>query len=205
MKTASWSIYLDLKELTLDRFIDCYCNGNYSRLVKSGNPPEVELLSAWEQIQNKYVEIVGGEDFADRVNVVTQIQELSRKVEMVEALIEVLSIAPTEGLYLQLYEFGYSLPKLPYNEDSIERLCRMITAHMKRDVAQIQVLAKQLEEQTPKGYKITEDVFYKILVEIADAFKVVLKENETSVMAFAMYVRRYKEKAEEINRQNQKI
>lgn len=80
----------------------------------------------------------------------------------------------------------------------------MITAHMKRDVAQIQVLTKQLDEQTTKGEKVTEEVFYKILVEIGDVFKIVLKESETSVMAFAMYVRKYKDKADQLNAQQQK-
>ena len=193
-----------MKELTLDRFIDCYCNNNLSRLVKIGEPPLNELEAAWEAIQAKYVELIGGDDFTDKVNLITTIQDLSCKVEMVEALIEVLAIAPTEGLFLQLYNFGYNLPSLPYNEPNIERLCRMITAHMKRDVAQIQVLTKQLDEQTTKGEKVTEEIFYKILVEIGDVFKIVLKESETSVMAFAMYVRKYKEKADQLNAQQQK-
>ena len=200
MENESWSIYHDLKELTLDRFIDCYCHGTLERLIKSGTPPQDNLIEAWANIQQKYIETIGGEDYSTKVNVITTINELSSKVERIEALIEVLSIAPTEGLFMQLYEFGYSLPKCDYCEANIERLCRQVTSHMKRDVAQIQLLSKQIEDGSSAEQKITEDVFYRILVEISDVFKVVLKENETSVMAFAMYVKRYKDKAEEIKR-----
>jgi hypothetical protein len=43
-----------------------------------------------------------------------------------------------------------------------------------------------------------------MLVEISDAFKVVLNEKQTSVMAFAMYINKYKQKAEQIQQQQLK-
>lgn len=187
----------------LDKFIDAYCNNNLNALVKFGEPTQEELLIAWEEIQTKYIEIIGGSDFTERVSLVKEIQELSFKVEKIEFILEVLSIAPTEGIYSQLFEMGYTLPQLPYNEPNIDRICKMVTANMKRDVAQVQILGKRLQDEQKGGEtKVTVESFYNILVEIADTFKVVLKETETNVMTFAMYIKKYKDKAEQIAKQN---
>lgn len=187
----------------LDKFIDVYCNNNLKALIKSGEPTNEELLLAWEDIQTKYIEIIGGSDFTERVSLVKEIQELSFKVEKIEFILEVLSIAPTDGIYSQLFDLGYTLPQLPYNEANIGRICKMVTSNMKRDVAQVQILSKRLHDEQKGGEtKVTEESFYNILVEIADTFKVVLKESETNVMTFAMYIKKYKDKAEQIAKQN---
>ena len=199
----SYRLYSDLRELMLNRFIDAYCNENLSALIEYGTPPDAVLTECWEQVQTKYIEIVGGEEFSDRVKLANDIQELCVKLERVEALIEVLSVAPSEGLYEQLYTLDYPLPVLPYNEPNLDRVCKAITAHMKRDVVQVQILTDRIKKETPQGgKKQTEADFFNMMVEISDAFKVVLNEKETSTMAFAMYIKKYKEKAEKINAQN---
>lgn len=71
---------------------------------------------------------------------------------------------------------------------------------MKRDVAEIQVLSKSLDEGQADT-KATPETFYNILVEISEAFKVVLTE-EINVMAFAMYIKKYKDKVEHLQNQN---
>lgn len=200
VKKKSWSIYQDLRELTLDRFIDAYCFGELSKLVKSGNPPIEELEASWAETLKKYTEIIGGEDFHSKMNMITKVNDLVFKVHRVEALMEVLNIAPTEGLFRQLYEFGYVLPSLEYNEPNIARLCKIVTSAMKRDVAEIQVLSKSLDEGKADT-KATPETFYNILVEISEAFKVVLTE-DINVMAFAMYIKKYKDKVEHLQNQN---
>ena len=201
----SYKLLVDLKELTLDRFIDAYCNNNLQAIVSHGTPPQEVLQSAWEEVQTKYVEIVGGDDYRDKVTLVNQINALCWKLERLEALIEVLGVCPSEGLYEQLYTFDYSLPELPYNEPNLDKLCRLVTAQMKRDVVQVQILTERIKKETPQEQKkTTEADFYNMLVEISDAFKVVLNEKQTSVMAFAMYINKYKQKAEQIQQQQLK-
>jgi hypothetical protein len=198
----SIGLYRDLKELTLDRFIECYCNDNLSKLVKFGEPTAEELQEAWDEIFTQYIEIIGGEEVQDKLKLIRDMNFLSMKVERIGALLDVLSVAPTEGLFEQLFAFGYNLPKMPYNEDSIKALSKIITAHMKRDVVEVQILSDRLKKETGEQKRQTESDFYALIVEISDMFKVVLKESETSVMAFAMYINKYKQKAEAINRKN---
>ena len=187
----------------LDRFIECVCNDNLKALVISGNPPQEVLEKTWDDLYMTYIEIIGGEDLQDRIKIIKEITILTCKVERVEALLEVLSVAPSEGLYEQLYNLEYNLPELPYNENSISVLAKRITAYMKRDVITIKELVSRLGEKGEEK-KQTEADFYNMIAEIGDAFKIVLKEQETSVMTFAVYFNKYRLKMEQLNRQNQK-
>jgi hypothetical protein len=130
--------------------------------------------------------------------------ELSFKVERIGALLDVLSVAPTEGLYEQLYTFGYSLPRMDFSEASIKTLGKIITGYMKRDVVEVQILSERLKKETGEVKKQTEADFYALIVEISDMFKITLNEKETSTMAFAMYINKYKQRAEQIMRKQQK-
>ena len=75
---------------------------------------------------------------------------------------------------------------------------------MKRDVVEVQILGDRLKKETGEIKKQTEADFYALIVEISDMFKITLKESETSTMAFAMYVNKYKQRAEQIMRKQQK-
>lgn len=132
---------------------------------------------------------------------------LSCKVERIEALLEVLSVAPSEGLFEQLYNLDYNIPTLPYNESNIKILGKLITAQMKLDVVKVKTLIQQMEEGQKKGEgeKMTEESFYKLIIDVSEMFKITIKESETSALAFATYLNKYKLKAEQLQKQNTKL
>jgi hypothetical protein len=201
---TSFELYQDLKSLPLNVFIEVSCNENLQALIKSGEPPTEALQTKWEELFTAYIEIIGGEEVQDKLKLVATMNELSFKVERIGALLDVLSVAPTEGLYEQLYTFGYSLPRMDFSEASIKTLGKIITGYMKRDVVEVQILGDRLKKETGEVKKQTEADFYALIVEISDMFKITLNEKETSTMAFAMYVNKYKQRAEQIMRKQQK-
>lgn len=201
---TSYELYPDLKSLPLSAFIEASCNENFQALIKSGEPPLEALQTRWDELFTAYIEIIGGEEVQDKLRLVATMNELSFKVERIGALLDVLSVAPTEGLFEQLYTFGYSLPRMEFSEASIQTLGKIITGYMKRDVVEVQILGDRLKKETGEVKKQTEADFYALIVEISDMFKITLKESETSTMAFAMYVNKYKQRAEQIMRKQQK-
>jgi len=202
---TSYELYPDLKSLPLSAFIEASCNENLQALIKSGEDVPLEALQTrWDELFTAYIEIIGGEEVQDKLRLVATMNELSFKVERIGALLDVLSVAPTEGLYEQLYTFGYSLPRMDFSEASIKALGKIITGYMKRDVVEVQILGDRLKKETGEVKKQTEADFYALIVEISDMFKITLKESETSTMAFAMYVNKYKQRAEQIMRKQQK-
>lgn len=200
----SFELYRDLKELPLSAFIEASCNENLTALIKEGEPPLEALQTRWDELFTAYIEIIGGEEVQDKLRLVATMNELSFKVERIGALLDVLSVAPTEGLFEQLYTFGYSLPRMEFSEASIQTLGKIITGYMKRDVVEVQILGDRLKKETGEVKKQTEADFYALIVEISDMFKITLKESETSTMAFTMYVNKYKQRAEQIMRKQQK-
>ena len=202
---TSFELYPDLKSLPLNVFIEVSCNENLKALIKAGEDAPIEALQTrWEELFTAYIEIIGGEEVQDKLKLVATMNELSFKVERIGALLDVLSVAPTEGLYEQLYTFGYSLPRMDFSEASIKALGKIITGYMKRDVVEVQILSERLKKETGEVKKQTEADFYALIVEISDMFKITLNEKETSTMAFAMYVNKYKQRAEQIMRKQQK-
>lgn len=202
---TSFELYQDLKSLPLSVFIEVSCNENLKALIKAGEDAPIEALQTrWEELFTAYIEIIGGEEVQDKLKLVATMNELSFKVERIGALLDVLSVAPTEGLYEQLYTFGYSLPRMDFSEASIKALGKIITGYMKRDVVEVQILSERLKKETGEVKKQTEADFYALIVEISDMFKITLNEKETSTMAFAMYVNKYKQRAEQIMRKQQK-
>ncbi len=202
---TSFELYPDLKSLPLNVFIEVSCNENLKALIKAGEDAPIEALQTrWEELFTAYIEIIGGEEVQDKLKLVATMNELSFKVERIGALLDVLSVAPTEGLYEQLYTFGYSLPRMDFSEASIKALGKIITGYMKRDVVEVQILSERLKKETGEVKKQTEADFYALIVEISDMFKITLNEKETSTMAFAMYINKYKQRAEQIMRKQQK-
>lgn len=201
---TSFELYPDLKSLPLNVFIEVSCNENLQALIKEGKPPLEALQTKWDELFTAYIEIIGGEEVQDKLRLVATMNELSFKVERIGALLDVLSVAPTEGLYEQLYTFGYSLPRMEFSEASIQTLGKIITGYMKRDVVEVQILSDRLKKETGEVKKQTEADFYALIVEISDMFKITLNEKETSTMAFAMYINKYKERAEQMMRKQQK-
>lgn len=200
VEVKSYRLYQDLKAITLDRWMDIVCNEDYKKLIIEGEVSDEVLKDAWDALYLQYIEIVGGEDVQERIKLIKEITLLSCKIERAEALMEVLQIAPNEALFDQLYMLGYSLPSMPFNENSMKVLFKRLTAEMKREVVLIHNMSERLEKEAGDAKKMTEQDFYNLIVEISDCFKVVLKESETSVMAFATYLAKYKKRAEDLQR-----
>ena len=114
---TSYELYRDLKELPLSAFIEASCNENLQALIKKGEDVPIEALQTrWDELFTAYIEIIGGEEVQDKLRLVATMNELSFKVERIGSLLDVLSVAPTEGLFEQLYTFGYSLPRMEFSE-----------------------------------------------------------------------------------------
>lgn len=204
--TESYSIYQDLKELPLYKFIKCYCYKEYKELIIQGEPSEEIISDNWQKLLQDYIELIGGDEYKDSVSMVDNINDSTLRVTRIESLLEVINVAPSEGLFEALYTFGYELPKLPYTEANIERLSRLVVANMKRDVSNIMLWKQIIEEKNPTNEnKITDEVFYTTLVDLSESFGVLLDEKTISVYTYVMYIKKYRKKLERMAKQQHKV
>lgn len=185
-----------ISDVPLPVFIDCICDNNYDGLIISGKPTSDELATAFEAIYEQYIEAVGGKDLLRHIRQIKEIAIAQNRVVSAECIIETFKLYPTEGLYEQLYKFGYKLPKKPYNYANVNEVLRIFVANYKYDFRKLEKLILEFESvnksdgEKSSGY--TREYFIGSLVDMSEAFKFNISEKDLSVLQYCIYINRYK-------------
>lgn len=186
-----------INDVPLSIFIDCLCDNDYKGLILQGNPTNDELAAAFEAIYEQYIEAVGGKDLLRHIRQIKEIAISQNRVVSAECIIETFKLYPTEGLYEQLYKFGYKLPKKPYNYANVNDVLRIFVANYKYDVRKLEKLILEFESvnksdgEKSSGY--TREYFIGSLVDMSEAFKFNISEKDLSLLQYCIYINRYKE------------
>lgn len=197
---TSQILFHHIKDLPLSIFINCSCDNDLSQL---GTGTDKELQDAWDVLQEQYNEAIGGSDIISKIGNVKQIYVLQNKVLLCETLIKVLNIAPNEATFKLLYTMDYLLPNYEYSLENISHVLTAFEGWVKRDYMELQGAITQLEADT-KGNesKPTRDNFIKMIVAIAEQFKVVINEDKISTLKFCIFMNRYNEVVDALIRAN---
>ena len=201
-KTGANTILLArLKEIPLSVFVDCLCEQDYSGLVKRGPSPERDVLeSHFETVYEKYVEAIGGKELLRHIRQIKEIAIAQNRVLTAESIIETFRMYPTNGLYEQLYNFGYPLPKKPYNYANVCDVLRIFVANYKLDSRKLDRLLIEFEAtKTAGGEKssgYTREYFIGSLFDMSAAFKLNLHINDLMTDEYCVYINRYKQHCE---------
>lgn len=190
-----------LKEIKLSVFVDCLCEQDYSGLVKEGTIPSNEVLEAhFEGIYESYIEAVGGKELLRHIRQIKEIAISQNRVVSAECIIETFKLYPTEGLYEQLYNFGYPIPKKPYNYQNICEVLRIFVSHYKFDSRKLDRLLLEFEATKTAGEKssgrYTREYFIGSLFDMSAAFKLNLQINNLMTDEYCVYINRYKHHCE---------
>ena len=185
-----------ISDVPLAVFIDCICDNNFDGLIILGKPTSDELATAFEAIYEQYIEAVGGKDLLRHIRQIKEIAIAQNRVVSAECIIETFKLYPTEGLYEQLYKFGYKLPKKPYNYANVNEVLRIFVANYKYDFRKLEKLILEFESvnksdgEKSSGY--TREYFIGSLVDMSEAFKFNISEKDLSVLQYCIYINRYK-------------
>ena len=185
-----------INDVPLSVFIDCICDNDYKGLIISGNPTNEEIATAFEAIYEQYIEAVGGKDLLRHIRQIKEIAISQNRVVSAECIIETFKLYPTEGLYEQLYKFGYNLPKKPYNYSNVNEVLRIFVANYKYDFRKLEKLILEFESvnksdgEKSSGY--TREYFIGSLVDMSEAFKFNISEKDLSLLQYCIYINRYK-------------
>ncbi len=197
-------LYTSIHKLKLGIFIDCLIDEDYSGLIISGEPDEPEILSAWENIYQQYVDALGGPEHSRQVNLIKTITALQIKLEMINSSVKVL-----RSLYVPYFEnvliktrmllrkLDVSKPEA-YDDllDSALVRSRGISIDVKLNEMVLQSL--QLKNQE-KGMKPTREYFSNILLNLSDYCRYEITE-EISVYKFCERINRYLKYAQSLKK-----
>ncbi len=152
----------DCSKLTLDKFLDCLFDKDYSVLIVQGEPSQEELLFAWQRIFAQYNAMVATEENNRHIEKTKEANILVGKISLVAGIIHHLQIIYEKELVDILQELGLK-PNIKEDDSFDVRISKLATveSRAKKWVTKLDILTKELEkEQTnEEGIIATRDTF----------------------------------------------
>ncbi|MCL1942628.1 MAG: hypothetical protein FWF54_03640 [Candidatus Azobacteroides sp.] len=172
-------------DITLDEFMDCVCNGNFSRIVRGGNPSDGEISEAWSELYAEYSELSRNMRYQYIFNLSREIYMLSAKLELVGRIL----LLPKDNMTAHLKLLKYN--GTPKN----------IKAEIKRQSLVLSEKEKELSGINRKdGGKMTERDFIKWIVPVSRFMNQRIDKKTTSLLEFLEMNREMEEYYEHLNR-----
>jgi hypothetical protein len=154
-------------EVTLDEFIDCLINGNYSRL---GEATESELQQAWETLYSEYCKLSGNKTHAYYFDLYRQVMQMQAKLNLAREMFA----NPQNVDFEQLKQLGY--------RGSLNG----IIAHLKAESIDLQTRQNELEKLKAKNESgtVSEESFTEWIIQVGKYLGYPVKRNEMLLSEF---------------------
>lgn len=192
-------IYDSIYVLKYNTFVDIICGGSVSQLVKRGNVSDEKLKEVWDDIMLAYSEAINANEIKNKMYTIKEILYKESKLILIENILEVVNILPSEGIYELIFKLGYPLPKLAYNQENFNKVLNIFIGHYKLDRTNyIELVESQKSSSVSNEYK--KDYFDSLLMDIGIAFKMSIDTNNLTVSQFCQLVVKYKKYIETISK-----
>jgi hypothetical protein len=192
-------IYDSIYVLKYNTFVDIICGGSVSQLVKRGNVSDERLKEIWDDIMLAYSEAINANEIKNKMYNIKELLHKESKLTLIENILQVIQILPSEGLYNLLFNLGYQLPKLEYNKTNLEKVLNIFVGYYKLDRTNyIELRDKHIEEKKEGEYK--QDYFDSLLMDIGIAFKMSIDTKDLTVSQFCQLVVKYKKYIETLSK-----
>jgi hypothetical protein len=188
------NLYQSINKLPLSIFIDCLVDNEFNKLIIEGEATNEQLQQAWEKVMEEYGNAVAPNEVSNKLQDVKTLARKEYQIKRIELVLDLLDKFPCEKIYNMLFTFGYTLPKLKYSNENVNKVVSILLGYFRRDITDYQILAKKIEEKAqeqPKN-KYTRQYFDDVLSSICTALKLPSLSIETMTLgAYCAYLRRY--------------
>lgn len=186
----------ELCDLLFYPFIKCAVDGDYSGLVKSGNPTEDEIESAWRMLFTKFLELSGSKEAKNHGVSVSKMENINSKILRVEVTVAAILNLQSIGmlhkcgpLFDSLREIGYNDKK--FTPETLAKDLQSVTRQLQNDRLSLTRLKKEYEEKQKKGQHqgpATRESYLKALHTIEDVKGRGIDRNTLTAEDFALYL-----------------
>jgi predicted ribosome quality control (RQC) complex YloA/Tae2 family protein len=186
----------ELCDLLFYPFIKCAVDGDYSGLVKAGNPTDEELASAWRQLFTKFLELSGSKDAKNHGVSVSKMENIHSKILRVEvtvaAILDLKRIDMLDKcgpLFDSLREYGYSDKK--FTPESIDNDLESVVKQLQNDRLKLKTMMNDYQfKQEKNGQQgvTTRESYLKALHTIEDVKGRGIDRNTLTAEDFALYL-----------------
>lgn len=172
--SPSSTVFSSLKEITLENWILCACNHDYTPLIRSGNPSPEELEEAWSVLVGEFEDLTASPEATKMGELTSKIEALNSKIIFVTCIVEALREQLHEELVQELKEWGY---EFKYTEQSIANDLNRVMVKLANDKTRLAMAVKEYEglqeERTKNGDSAgpSEKSYMQLLLQIEDLKK----------------------------------
>jgi hypothetical protein len=166
----------------MDKFLDVYIDENINSLIISGKPTTQELLEAWSNIHEEYVDLMGDNNQKYYLQLSKEAMVLKAKIALVESSIYLLSEMYVKKIADRLvkmlggsFKFDFKNKK-SYQKDIQGLINRSKSLHIEYKLKQSQV---ETLEQEQKGEQPTRESFIVIFINLRAYYKYHVPNNIT--------------------------
>lgn len=187
----------------LSEFIVAHCDKDLSVIVISGSPTPKQLQAAWDRLYEQYIKAVAGNEFSDRLQVVKDYTLLESKVRRATMLLELYKVEEAREMIAKMItNFKYPIGRV--SVDNLNSCLKRFQAYLKTDIVKLNGMAKKLETKEKKAKEPKVEDYYNMLGAIAEALKIQVNPNTTSVAMYCTYVSMYNRHVEQLIKQQNK-
>jgi len=214
------SIYHSIHNLPLHRFIDCIVDHNLHSLRIEGNPTELELNEAWNNILIEYTEAIGNHEYKMYISLYKEISLLKSTYKQIEILAgEVMVDEETGERTGGILRFIYSeylckeLNRLlktscrfnwddqaSYQEELSKCMRRSKSIKISIDLKLIRFDAIEQKQKGKEGKQYTRAYFDSMLINLSDRAKFEINETIT-VSKYCERIKRFSQYVESVKNQ----
>lgn len=199
------NIFQNCSSLTMDRFIRCLIDKEYSALIISGKASDEDLLNAWANILGEYHELKGDTiDAIAQLSLIRDINKLRTHLVLVEYCISFLADRYSVVIASCLLKLGYVFAPDDQDPAKYFPILEGIINQSKTKYIQLQQLLEQLNgEQIKEQRAITANDFQEALIEIEEMQKISYDFQVLTVSKFILLERKLMRRIETLkNRAN---
>lgn len=195
--SKSSNIAQSCKDVTLNQFISCAVEGNYTVL---GEGTETELYAAWLRVLNDYYRMLGDDGYTRHMEVITAILGIQWRQLYIDYMLHAMSLKYLEEVAQLLRE---EYPKFKFTPDTYQTEMGYVRTIEKRNEMRLEELQNELKqlEKTKQGRKTTREDYLEMLLDI-NKHEGSSYTTEISAELYAICIRRLKNTIERNGRQH---
>ena len=201
------NLYTHCFQVTLDTFIRCLIHKDFSGLVIKGNPPEIDIQSAWDYLYAEYCDLSGSVSEKRILSLGREIGMMEAKLLTIRTCVLVLSLRYSQRMVDLLAKNGYKYPlnyanreEYMHTLDMILKRSRTISITIEQKVYEHNKLKKKYE-----GQPVTEEYFDELLVELSRFMGDMLHKDQITVTEFIAIRNRFEKECKAIQRQQEQM
>lgn len=194
-QAQSWQVVTELKKLTVEQYITCDCDKDYSVLIINGTPPDDVLYNAWVNLSSLYVDMVKDSQTAYEIDAIFDEEGYKLKEFAVLIAADILNFRYDERVCDAIKELGF---EYALSEDSYQTDMDCIKAELGSEA--LMFLTDQTTKPEPVTGEIKRERYYLTIAALNKEYGIcfglspVKAAKEITMYEYALFYKQFVEK-----------